>query len=180
MVSGVLSLEARGTGIAEPLGRWQEYADQAGLLPVLGGWLYLAEGLFVRRAVDAQVAIRDEALGWPERVLASISVAVNDTSYPTELMTAHVCWANAFPRLNASFFPIADVERLVTDAWLGIADRPFLLRMPSTTVPELRTACASNTRRGWRKVGEVLSAAEHAIPATVPASMRQTIRDLIA
>jgi hypothetical protein len=179
MVSGVLSLEARGTGIAEPLGRWREYADQAGLLPVLGGWLDLAEGLFVRRAADAQVAIRDEALGWPERVLASISVAVNDISHPIELMTAHVCWANAFSRLNASFFPIADVERLVTDAWLGIADRPFLLRMPSTTVPELRAACASNTR-GWRKVGEVLSAAEHAIPATVPASMRQTIRDLIA
>jgi hypothetical protein len=123
--------------------------------------------------------LRDESLGWPGQVLAAISIALDDASHPAELMTAHICWANTFPRLNMSFFPIDDVEHLVSEAWLRIANRPFLLRMPSTTVPELQRACASDLR-GWRKIGEVLLAAEYAIPAMVPDTMRQTIRKLIS
>jgi hypothetical protein len=177
MLSGVLAQAARGAVTAETVAMWRVRAEEVGLLPVLGAWLELAEGLFVTHIVNSQMMLRDESLGWPGQVLASISIAVDDVSGPSELMTAHICWANSFRRLNMSFFPIDDVEHLVTEAWLRIANRPFLLRMPSTTVPELQRACASDLR-GWRKIGEVLLAAEYAIPATVPVSMRQTIRKL--
>jgi hypothetical protein len=179
MLSGVFALAARGSVTAKTVGRWRVGAEQTGLLPVLGTWLDLAEGLLVTHVVNSQVALRDKSLKWPGTVLATVGVCLDDTVGPAELMTAHVCWVNTLPRINSSFFPIDDIEHLVTYAWLRMANRPFLLRMPSITVPELQRACANETR-GWRKIGEVLLAAEDAIPATVPETMRQTIRKLVA
>jgi hypothetical protein len=179
MLSGVFSLAARGIVTAETLGRWLLGAERTGLLPVLGTWLDLAEGLLVTHVVNSQVAQRDNSLGWAGTILATIGGCLDDTVRPGELIAAHVCWINTLPRINSSFFPIDDIEHLVAHAWLRIADQPFLLRKPSTTVPDLRRACASNAR-GWRKIGEILLAAEHAIPATVPETMRQTIRRLLA
>jgi hypothetical protein len=175
--SGVLVLAARGADFAEPIGRWRENAAQCGFLSELGGWLDLAEGLFATHIVSVQATLRDVSLEWSSRILATISNAIDDTVGPEELLNDHVIWAKYLPPFKP-FLPIQDVERLVIRGWLGLCERPFLLRTPLTTVPELRKACASSAV-GWRKIGEVLAAAEHAIPATVPNWMRQTIRTLI-
>jgi hypothetical protein len=180
MSSGIFALAARGLVTVKTLGNWRVGAEQTGLLPVLGAWLNLAEGLLVTHVVNSQVALRDNSLGWAGTILATIGVCLDDTVGPAKLMTAHVCWINTLPRINSSFFPIDDIEHLVTYAWLRIAtNRPFLLRMASITVPELQKACASSAQ-GWRKIGEILLAAELAIPETVPETMRQTIRKLVA
>jgi hypothetical protein len=81
------------------------------------------------------------------------------------------------PKLGTHFCPIDDIERIVTSGWLRLCERPFLLRAPILSVPELKQACAS-AAHGWRKVGEILSVGLQAVPAAVPESMRETIRHL--
>ncbi len=122
--------------------------------------------------------MRDASLRPEGQLLAALRVASDDAATPAELLTVHVYWANTLRKLGTSLFPVDDIERLVTAGWFRLSDCPFLLRTPSFAVPELKRACAS-VARGWCKIGEVLSAALHAVPATVPESMRQTIRSLL-
>ncbi len=89
----------------------------------------------------------------------------------------HYYWASLLPTTKSALFVLADVERLVTSAWRRLAEQAFLLRSPAVTAPALLRACDS-VSTGWRKIGEVLSAACDAVPAAVPTEFRQRFREL--
>jgi hypothetical protein len=80
-------------------------------------------------------------------------------------------------RAGTDLLVLPDVENLVTSAWLRLSENSFLLRAPAVTVPVLRSACASAST-GWRKIGEVLTAACDAVPAPVPVEIRERFRKL--
>jgi hypothetical protein len=179
LVSGMFALAARGKVTAELIERWRAAGRQLSLVSAVTDWIDLAESLFVTHTIDAQVIMYNRSLRWDEQVLATLLVATDDAAGPSELLTAHVCWANTLPQLGTTFCPTDDIERIVTSGWLRLCERPFLLRTPVLSVPELKRACAS-AAHGWRKVGEILSAGLQAVPAAVPESMRETVRRLVS
>jgi hypothetical protein len=177
LVGGMFALAARGAVTAQLIGRWCASAKQLGLASTVTDLLGLVESLFVTQTIHAEVVMRDTSLRWEGQLLGSLRVATDETTRPAELFTAHVCWVNTVRNLGTSLFPIEDIERIVIAGWLRLCQRPFLLRVPAFSVPELKRACAS-TSRGWRKIGEILTAGLQAVPATVPETMRETIRRL--
>ena len=179
LLSGLFALAARGAVTGELIERWRGAGSQLGLAPAVTDWFDLVNSLFVTNAIDAQVKMYEKSLRWEGQVIATLRVATDDASRPSELLTAHVCWANTLGNLGLSFCPIDDIERLVTSGWLRLSTRPFLLRTPALSVPELKRACASGAH-GWRKVGEILSAGLQAVPAAVPESVRETVRRLVS
>ena len=74
-------------------------------------------------------------------------------------------------------FVLADIEHLVASAWRRLSENRFLLRAPTLTVPILQEACASAST-GWRKIGEVLTAACDVVPATVRSEFRKRFQEL--
>jgi hypothetical protein len=134
-----------------------------GLSPELVDWIDLAQSLFIAGWVDGQTAMRDASLGWEGQVLATLRVATDDATRPAELLAAHICWVNTLRNIGKSFLPADDIEHLVTVGWQRLSERTFLLRMPLITVPDLKRACAS-LEHGWRKIGEVLAAAQYVVP----------------
>ncbi len=179
MISGIFALAARGAFTEQVTGRWQAGAAEARLSGMIDPWLELVRGLFVTEAVNATKIAHDASQGWERHIVASIKIGIDNTSRPRDFLTVHGYWAQQLPPLQLSFFPVDDVEYLVTEGWRRLSERPFLLRMPATTVPALTGALAS-TAIGWRKVGEVLVAAENATPWIAPEQMRQAIRKLVA
>jgi hypothetical protein len=177
LVSGMFALAARGKITAKLIEKWRAAGRQLNLVSAVTEWFDLAEMLFVTNSVDAQTIMYDGSLRWQSQVLATLRVATDDASRPAELLTSHLCWANTLSKLGTHFCPINDIERIVTSGWSRLSDRPFLLRAPALSVPELKRACAS-AECGWRKVGEILSAGLQAVPAAVPESMRETVRRL--
>jgi hypothetical protein len=179
LISGMFAAVAQATLSTELLRKWRSSATGMGLSPKLVAWVDLAQSLFITGSVDGQAAMRDTSLGWEGQVLATLRVATDDAARPADLLTAHVCWVNTLRNIGKSLLPTADIEYLVTVGWQRLSERTFLLRMPLTTVPDLKRACASD-EHGWRKVGEVLAAAQYVVPGTVSQTMRDTICSLLA
>jgi hypothetical protein len=177
MVSGIFALGSRGAITDQIIESWRDAAVEAQLSAMLEPWLDLAMRVFVTRDLSALTVFRDASRGWQDRILASIFIAIDETSRPVELFMVHTFWAAQLTALKISCFPVHDVEHLVTEGWRRLATRPFLLRMPKTTVPEIERACAIDMT-GWRKVGEVLMAAANAVPGPVPAHFHEAIRKL--
>lgn len=177
MLNAVFALAARGSITRELIDRWRAGVAPAGPSPVLESWLDFVEALFVDQTLEARAEMRDASRPWPFQGAASIRYSIDDGPSPAGLLTAHDYWTNVIPRSDCQTFVLSDIELLVTRAWLRIADRPFLLRTPAATIPALRNACSSPTT-GWRKIGEVLTAACDVVPAAVPPDMRDKFRDL--
>ncbi len=137
----------------------------------------LARGLFVTGTVDGARVVRDQSLGWSAHMLALIRVAVDHTATPAEVLSVHGLLAVSLSKIKPAIFVVSDIEHLVTSTWLRLSSRRFLLRAPSRTVLELQRACGSNAK-GWKKISEVLSAAEDATPARLPDVYREAIRKL--
>ena len=145
--------------------------------PVCKSWLDFVEALFIDQTLDAKLEMRDASRPWPFQGAASIRYSIDDAPSPAGLLTAHDYWTNVIPKSDCQAFVLPDIALVVTEAWLRMADRPFLLRTPTATVPALRQACSSPSE-GWQKTGEVLTAACDVVPATVPTEMRNKFRDL--
>jgi len=175
MLNAVFALAARGAVTRSVLDEWSLSASRAGLSATVDSWLAFIEALFVDGTVDAEEAVRDTSRAWPWQAAASVRVAIDSTTRPAELLTIHNYWTNVLPKAAAGFFVLADVECLVTSAWLRLAASRFLLRAPAVTAPLLERACASG-ETGWGKIGEVLLAACDAVPAAVPADFRDRFR----
>jgi hypothetical protein len=177
MLSALFALAARGSMTRDTLDWWRAGAVSAGLSSSLGPWLDLVDALFVSHTLNAESAMRDTSLPWPFQAAASIRYAIDEQASPAGLLTTHDYWANAIPKSDSQTFALPDVELIVARAWLSMADRPFLLRAPASTVPALRRAC-SGSSTGWRKIGEILMAASDAVPSRVPPDMRERFQKL--
>ena len=179
MINGVFALAARGAITEEVIRTWRTNAAEARLSALIEPWLALVDELFVTGKLNATRIANDASQGWERHIVASIKVGIDDTTRPKDLLTAHTYWAQQLPPLQTSFFPVGDIEYLVTAGWTRLSERPFLLRMPGTTVPSLKKALASSAS-GWRKVGEVLVAAENATSGTISEPARDAIRKLVS
>jgi hypothetical protein len=177
MLDAVFAMAARGTITKEVLDQWTASADRADLSAIAAPWLAFVEALFVDNTINAEAAVRDTSLAWPWQAAASISVAVDTATRPAELLTIHGYWTKVLPQAAAGSLVLTDIERLVTSAWRRLSEHRFLLRAPVLTVPVLQGACAS-ALTGWRKIGEVLTAACDVVPATVPSDFRQRFKGL--
>ena len=173
----LFAVAARGTITPVLLATWRAAVEKIRAAPKIEAWLDVAEGLFVTATADAQAAMQDNSFPWCQ-VLATLYIATDETCRPEAMLSAHVCWVNTLRGLENSIIPLSDIESIVIKSWLRLTDRPFLLKAPSATVPDLKRACA-NPERGWREVGRVLSAAQYAVPASVPQTVRDAIRGLL-
>lgn len=117
-------------------------------------------------------------MDWTAGLVATLQVATDPTVSPTDLMTVHGYWINSFEQARSGIFVAADVEVLVSRAWLAMAGQAFRLRNPIVTVPPLKAACASSAGP-WPKIGGILIAAANAMPASVPAEMIAAFRRLL-
>jgi hypothetical protein len=176
MLSAIFALAARDTVTKEILDLWMISAERAGLSAVRR-WLSFVAAIFVDETIKAEGSVNDSSLAWPWQAVASIRVAVDTAVGPVELLTIHYYWAKNLPKTLMGSFVLADIEHLVTSAWRRLCERRFLLRTPTRTVPVLEEACARDCT-GWQKIGEVLTAACDAVPATVPSEFQQMFREL--
>jgi hypothetical protein len=177
MLNAIFILAARGAVTARVLKQWTASAERAGLSAIFAPWLEFVDALFVSNTLNAETSVRDPSLAWHWQAVASIRVAIDDATRPPELLTIHDYWTNVLPKAANGLFVLAEIEHLVTSAWLRQSERRFRLRAPAVTVPTLLKACASAST-GWRKIGEVLSAACDVVPATIPSEFRERFRDL--
>jgi hypothetical protein len=177
MVNAVVALAARATVTIEILGRWATGAANAGLSAIIAPWLAFVAALFLDNALDARVAARDQTIAWTWRLVAAVRVAIDSATRPAELLQMHYYWATLLPKAANALFVLPDIECLVTSAWRRLAEQGFLLRSPVVTAPTLVRACESRLT-GWRKIGEVLSAACDAVPGAVPTELREKFREL--
>ena len=177
MLNAVFVLAARDAVTDKVLAMWAASAARAGLSAILTPWLQFIGELFVTNTIDAEKAVRDRSLVWPWHAVASVRVGIHSATRPAELLAIHGDWANALPKMAKGLFALAEIEHLITSAWQRLCGQSFLLRAPTVTVPALQRACASAST-GWRKIGEVLTAACEAVPATVPEEFREKFREL--
>ncbi len=178
ILNAVLSLAARRTVTRAMLDQWSLGAARARLSPIVDPWLAFVAALFLDNTIDAETAVRDASLAWPWQAVASIRIAIDAGTRPAELLMIHNYWTNVLPKVAPGLLVLADVELLVTTAWLRLAQNRFLLRAPALTVPAIEQACAS-ADTGWRKIGEVLLAACDAVPAAVPAGFRERFQVML-
>jgi hypothetical protein len=176
MLSAVVALAARATMTKEGLDQWKVGAANAGLSDIVGPWLAFVAALY-DGTIKADAAIRDQSIPWTWQMVASIMVAIDNATRPAELLSVHEYWTSVLPNTATGLYVLAEIEQLVTRGWLRLSERRFLLRAPAVTVPALLQACASASS-GWRKIGEVLSAACDAVPAAVPKEFRERFRQL--
>jgi hypothetical protein len=177
MLNGIFVLAARERITEQILVLWTASAARAGLSAVLTPWLTFVGDLFIRNTVDAERAVRDASSSWPWQGAASVKVAIDHATRPAELLTIHSYWTNERARAATGPYVLPDIEQLVTSAWRRLSAQSFLLRAPAVTVPALLRACASAST-GWRKIGEILSAACDAVPAAVPTEFRERLRGI--
>ena len=177
LLNAVFALAARDGVTREVLQRLEVSAARVGLSAMVTPWLEFVEGLFVSNTLNARIAMQDRLLAWPWQVSASIRIAIDSTTRPVELLVIHDLWANVLPKTGAGLFVLADIEHLVTGAWRRLAESRFLLRAPAVTAPALLQACNSAST-GWRKIGEVLTAACDAVPDTISEDFKKRAQDL--
>ena len=177
MLNAVFALAARAGITKDLIDQWRVSKALATLFPILGAWLDFVEELFIDSSLDANAQMRDASRSWTFQAAASIRYANNVGASPAGLLMTHDYWANVIPRSDCRSFVLSDIELLVVRGWLRMCDRPNLLRAPATTVPALRQAC-SGPSTGWRKIGEVLTAASNAVSGSVPLDMQVRIRNL--
>jgi hypothetical protein len=177
MLNGIFVLAERDAVAVEVLEHWTASAARAGLSAIVTPWLEFVAALFVSNTLNGETTVRDQSLAWPWQAVASVRVAIDGATRPAELLTIHAYWANVLPKATTGLFVLAEIEHLVTSAWQRLSEQSFLLRAPALTVPALQRACSS-TSTGWRKIGEVLTAACDAVPATVPGEFRERFRGL--
>jgi hypothetical protein len=177
MLNAVFAVAARGTITKEGLDRWTASAARAGISAIVAPWLAFVAALFLDNTINTEAALHDTSRAWPWQAVASIRVAIDATTQPAELLTIHHYWTKVLPQAAAGLFVLADIEHLVTSAWLRLSENRFLLRTPALTVPVLQEACTSAST-GWHKIGEVLTAACDAVPASIPVELREGFRKL--
>jgi hypothetical protein len=175
MLNAIIALAARATVSKEVLDHWATAAAKASLSAIIAPWLDFVATLFVDNTISALGAVRDQSRAWTWQTVASIRVAIDGTTRPGDLLAIHHFWTSVLPA--AGLFVLSDIEYLVTSAWRRLAEQRFLLRAPAVTAPALLDACTS-TSTGWRKIGEVLSAACDTVPAAVPNEIRERFRNL--
>jgi len=179
MVNAVFALAGRRAISAEKIEAWRVGAARAGVEALIAPWLDFTGKVLVDQSINGALVMRSAGINWTWGMVATLQVATNPTVSPADLMTAHGYWIKTFLQARAGLFVLADVEALVVRAWLQIAEQGFRLRNPAVTVPALRAACAS-VLAAWPKVGTILLAAADATPASVPAEMIASFRQLLA
>lgn len=177
MVNAVFALAARRPITAGDIDIWRHDAARAGVETQLAPWLDFAAKVLVDRSINGAVVMRSAGIDWTWGLVATLQVANDPNVSPTELMTVHAHWIRAFQQMQSGLFVLADVEALVSRAWLDIAEQGFRLRNPSVTVPALKAACAA-TLAPWPKIGGILLAAADAVSASVPLEMIDAFRRL--
>jgi len=178
LINAVFALAARRPLTAADIKAWRQGATRSGVSTQVEPWLDFTSKILVDRSISGAIAMRSAGLDWTLGLVATLQVATDPTVSPTDLMTAHGYWINTFEQARSGIFVVADVEALVSRAWLNMAGQAFRLRNPIVTVPPLKAACAS-TARPWPKIGGILLAAADAMAASVPAEMIAAFRRLL-
>jgi len=176
MLSAIFALAARASVTKDRLDQWKAGAANAGLSDIVAPWLAFVTAVFIDNTIEAEAAMGDQSLPWTWQMVASIAVAIDNTTRPATLLTVHQYWTSVLPNVGSGLY-VPEIEQLVTKGWLRLSEQRFLLRAPTLTVPGLLQACASGSG-GWRKIGEILSAACDAVPAAVPNEFRERFRQM--
>ncbi len=180
---GVHALAARGTLGRAPLAEWRETASERGVEASLATFLDNSDALFHSRRGSAWAIFSRPPSGqWWCRGLAALSLSVADDTRPLEMIWCHgelVSYLTQTLSLSSLDNPLRDIivndlERIVTQSWRRLVERPFLLRSPLTSVPAIEAAMQSSAT-GWNKARMVLQAALHAVSISSESSARMAI-----
>ena len=171
---GMFSVVAGGRMTAEIAKSWRTEIEGLEFKHGLDEWLGLVDGLFISGGIDAEERTRSGQDGWCGQCLASLRLAACDDVDPNLLIQCHGLWVKYLMRLPNRNFVGADVAKLVSEAWMGCASRPFLLVSPRSSVPALRAALAA-PEEGWGHVRLILCAASDAVSHDARATVRSVL-----
>lgn len=156
----------------EILDEWRNDAIEAGFEAELSPVLDLLHRVFLDDAFDPSTAFAvDDPI---EQILSTVKYV--SVSNPTVggWLRVHGVWALFFGQHHFKQIAGALLLPLIESKWAEFSECPFILSSPRTSVPRLTAALSSNSRP-WRKIRDILRAAEAAAGANLPLAVLTTI-----
>jgi hypothetical protein len=178
LVLGVNAVAARGDLGSLPLEQWRHDATSRGVSAEVAEFLATASALFITHTATAWETLRAPPSGqWSCQDLAAIALSVADDTDPRQMIVSHGLLVSHLLTFGKRDLLQDDLARIVCQAWKRLSDRPFLLRNPGHSVPEIEAAIASDLT-GLRKVKAVLQAALQAVSLPPGDKARDAINDM--
>ena len=156
----------------EILTEWRNDAIEAGFEAQLSPLFDLLDRVFLDDAFDPSTAFAvDDPI---EQFLSTVKYV--SVSNPTVggWLRVHGVWALFFGEHHFKQIAGALLLPLIESKWAELSECPFMLSSPRTSVPRLTAALSSNSRP-WRKIRDILRAAEAAAGANLPVAVLTTI-----
>ncbi|MFH1446020.1 MAG: hypothetical protein ABIG43_01230, partial [Chloroflexota bacterium] len=127
----------------------------------------LAEEILSQSANDAVKILMSGSETRIRRLLASLRVALDESSKPEKLLYAHLMLATELCKGFFSMELANHVASLVERGWLTKIKLPAMLKSPRTTVPDIESACHCESE-GFQKAAKILLAASKAVYLSLP------------
>jgi hypothetical protein len=178
LLFGVYAAAARGDLAALPLERWRQNARSRGIESSVEAFLRTADQLFVSRSSSAWEATAQPPTGeWVCQGVGAIALSIENDTDPRQMIQGHGVLVGHLSKMANRDLIADDLARIVSQAWQRLSERPFLLRNPRHSVPEIKAAINSNLA-GWRKARAVLQAALPAVALPSADRARSIIMDM--
>lgn len=178
LVLGVNAVAARGDLGSLPLKQWRHDATSRGVSAEVAEFLATANALFITHTATAWETLRAPPSGqWSCQDLAAIALSVANDTDPRQMILSHGLLVSHLLAFGKRDLVQDDLARIVCQAWKRLAGRPFLLRNPGQSVPEIEAAIASDLT-GLRKVKAVLQAALQAVSLPPGDKARDAINNM--
>lgn len=158
LLMAAMVLVARDRLTLSVIAGWRAAIVQRGITSELDPWMTVLEGLFISCTVDPDSLLYGPGQDWTLQQLASVRVATTDDTSPEMMLTCHALWLRGIGTLSIRDWIASDIAAVIESAWRKLAQRPFLLVAPATSVPALLAACDA-PEVGWTKVRGILLAA---------------------
>jgi hypothetical protein len=178
LLFGVYAAATRGDLTRLPLQVWREVSRLRGLEEALSPFLEAADGLFVAKNIDPWEATKQSITGeWSGQDLAAIAVSVANDTDPRQMVIAHALLVSHLSAMKNRNLVANDLASLISTGWHRLVDRPFLLRNPRHSVPELERGINSKLPP-WAKTRAVLQASLQAVSLASDNPARITIETM--
>jgi hypothetical protein len=178
LLFGVYAAAARGDLTMLPLERWRRDARARGDESAFGAFLRTADELFVSRSSSGWETVKQPLSGeWSCQDLGAIALSIANDTDPSQMIQGQGLLVGHLLRIPNRHLVGNDLARIVSHAWQRLSARPFLLKNPRHSVPEIEAAINSNLA-GWRKARAVLQAGLQAVSLPSTDRARSTITDM--
>lgn len=140
-------------------------------------WFYKMDEILSKSSQEAAKIAQAGGANFDETMLAAWTAIISESASPEQIYSGQI-------RLMAhkkDFYWLKSVEvafgLMVESGWMRCVQKPALLRLPKTSVPEILKACAEG-EPSFGKVARILRVASIAVATKVPHQIMADIRKL--